>query len=239
MNLPRAIAFQLAFWIWSALINLAWLPSLLMSPLATVRGQTIWAKGVMMLLEVLVGIRYEIRGRNNIPAGPVLIAAKHQSAWDTMIFHIIANDPAVVMKAELLKIPIYGWYCRHSRMIPIDRDTGSKAIRAMVDAAKAAAAEGRPIIIFPQGTRVAPGVEAPYLPGIAALYRQLGIPVVPVALNSGIFWSRQSIRRKPGTIVLEYLPVIEPGLNRKDFMARLEAAIEPASTRLAETARQT
>ncbi|MCX8231075.1 MAG: lysophospholipid acyltransferase family protein [Alphaproteobacteria bacterium] len=239
MNLPRAIAFQLAFWIWSALINLAWLPSLLMSPLATVRGQTIWAKGVMMLLGVLVGIRYEIRGRNNIPAGPVLIAAKHQSAWDTMIFHIIANDPAVVMKAELLKIPIYGWYCRHSRMIPIDRDTGSKAIRAMVDAAKAAAAEARPIIIFPQGTRVAPGVEAPYLPGIAALYRQLGIPVVPVALNSGVFWSRQSIRRKPGTIVLEYLPVIEPGLNRKDFMARLEAAIEPASTRLAETARQT
>jgi 1-acyl-sn-glycerol-3-phosphate acyltransferase len=239
VNLPRAIAFQLAFWAWSALINLAWLPSLLMSPLATVRGQTIWAKGVMMLLGVLVGIRYEIRGRNNIPAGPVLIAAKHQSAWDTMIFHIIANDPAVVMKAELLKIPIYGWYCRHSRMIPIDRDTGSKAIRAMVDAAKAAAAEARPIIIFPQGTRVAPGVEAPYLPGIGALYRQLGIPVVPVALNSGVFWSRQSIRRKPGTIVLEYLPVIEPGLNRKDFMARLEAAIEPASTRLVETARQT
>ena len=239
MNLLRAVAFQLAFWIWSALINLAWLPSLMMSPLATVRGQTIWAKGVMMLLGVLVGIRYEIRGRNNIPAGPVLIAAKHQSAWDTIIFHIIANDPAVVMKAELLKIPIYGWYCRHSRMIPIDRDTGSKAIRAMVDAAKAAAAEARPIIIFPQGTRVAPGVEAPYLPGIAALYRQLGIPVVPVALNSGVFWSRQSIRRRPGTIVLEYLPVIEPGLSRKDFMARLEAAIEPASTRLAETARQT
>jgi 1-acyl-sn-glycerol-3-phosphate acyltransferase len=239
VNLPRAITFQLAFWIWSAAVNLAWLPSLLMSPLATVRGQTIWAKGVMMLLGVLVGIRYEIRGRNNIPAGPVLIAAKHQSAWDTMIFHIIANDPAVVMKAELLKIPIYGWYCRHSRMIPIDRDTGSKAIRAMVDAAKAAVAEARPIIIFPQGTRVAPGVEAPYLPGIAALYRQLSIPVVPVALNSGVFWSRQSIRRKPGTIVLEYLPVIEPGLNRKDFMAQLEAAIEPASTRLAETASQT
>lgn len=238
MNLLRAVAFQVAFWIWSAVINLAWLPSLLMSPSATVRGQTIWAKGVMVLLRVLVGIRYELRGRDNIPAGPVLIAAKHQSAWDTMIFHIIAHDPAIVMKAELLKIPIYGWYCRHSRMIPIDRDTGSKAIRAMVDAAKAAAAEARPIIIFPQGTRVAPGAEAPYLPGIAALYRQLGIPVVPVALNSGVFWPRHSIRRKPGTIVLEYLPIIEPGLNRREFMARLEAAIEPASAHLAETARQ-
>lgn len=236
MNLARATALQLAFWTWSALINLAWLPSLLMSPLATVRGQTIWAKGVMLLLKMLVGIRYEIRGRDNIPAGPVLIAAKHQSAWDTMIFHIIANDPAVVMKAELLKIPVYGWYCRHSRMIPIDRNTGSKAVRVMVDAAKTAAAAARPIVIFPQGTRVAPGTEAPYLPGIAALYRQLGIPVVPVALNSGVFWPRGSIQRKPGTIVLEYLPVIEPGLTRKDFMARLETAIETASTRLAETA---
>jgi 1-acyl-sn-glycerol-3-phosphate acyltransferase len=238
VNLLRAVAFQFAFWVWSAAINLAWLPSLLMSPLATVRGQTIWARGVMVLLRLLVGIRYELRGRDNIPAGPMLIAAKHQSAWDTMIFHIIAHDPAIVMKAELLKIPVYGWYCRHSRMIPIDRDTGSQAIRAMVDSAKAAAAKARPIIIFPQGTRVAPGVEAPYLPGVAALYRQLGIPVVPVALNSGVFWPRHSIRRKPGTIVLEYLPIIEPGLNRRDFMARLETTIEPASARLAETARR-
>jgi 1-acyl-sn-glycerol-3-phosphate acyltransferase len=237
MNLIRALAFQLAFWVWSAAINLAWLPSLLMSPLATVRGQTIWAQGVMLLLRAVVGIRYELRGLENIPVGAVLIAAKHQSAWDTMIFHISARDPAIVMKAELLKIPIYGWYCRHSRMIPIDRDTGSQAIRTMVDAAKAAAAAARPIIIFPQGTRVAPGDEAPYLPGVAALYRQLGIPVVPVALNSGIFWPRHSMRRKPGKIVLEYLPPIEPGLNRKDFMARLEASIEPASVRLAEAAR--
>ena len=235
MILVRALAFQIAFWIWSATINLAWLPSLLMSPMATVRGQTIWAKGVMVLLRLLAGVRYEIRGREHIPPGPVIIAAKHQSAWDTMIFHIIAHDPAIVMKAELLHIPIYGWYCRHSRMIPIDRDTGSKAIRTMVDAAKAAAAEERPIVIFPQGTRVAPEATAPYLPGIAALYRQLGVPVVPVALNSGVFWPRRSIRRKPGTIVLEYLPPIEPGLKRKEFMARLEGAIEPAARRLAET----
>jgi len=237
MSLLRGFAFQVAFWIWSIVINLAWLPSLLMPPMATVRGQTIWAYGVMVLLRVIAGIRYEIRGRENIPPGPVLIAAKHQSAWDTMIFHIIARDPAIVMKAELLKIPVYGWYCRHSRMIPIDRGTGSAAIRTMIDAAKAAATANRPIVIFPQGTRVAPGTSAPYLPGIAALYRQLGIPVVPVALNSGIAWPRHSIRRTPGTIVLEYLPPIAPGLNRKDFMAKLEQAIEPASNRLAETAR--
>lgn len=228
----RAVAFQIAFWVWSAAINLAWIPSLAMSPQATVRGQTYWAKGVMWLLRVIVGTRYEVRGRDNIPPGAVLIASKHQSAWDTMIWHIIARDPAIVMKAELLHIPVYGWYCRHSRMIPIDRDTGSKAIRAMVDAAKAAAAEERPIVIFPQGTRVAPGADAPYLPGVAALYRQLGIPVVPVALNSGVFWPRRSIRRRPGTIVLEYLPPIEPGLTRKDFMARLEAVIERNSARL-------
>ena len=232
MSLLRALLFQFAFWVWSAAINLAWIPSLTMSPLATVRGQTYWAIGVMWLLRVICGIRYEIRGRENIPAGPVLIAAKHQSAWDTIVWHIIAHDPAIVMKAELLKIPVYGWYCRHSRMIPIDRDTGSKAIRVMVDAAKAAAAAERPIVIFPQGTRVAPGVQAPYLPGVAALYRQLGIPVVPVALNSGVFWPRRSIRRKPGTIVLEYLPAIEPGLDRKAFMARLEEVTERESARL-------
>ncbi len=236
MTVLRSILFQVSFWIWSAAINLAWIPSLAMSPLATVRGQTYWAIGVMWLLRVICGIRYEIRGRENIPDGPVLIAAKHQSAWDTIIWHIIAHDPAIVMKAELLKIPVYGWYCRHSRMIPIDRDTGSKAIRVMVDAAKAAAAAERPIVIFPQGTRVAPGAQAPYLPGVAALYRQLGIPVVPVALNSGVFWPRRSMRRKPGTIVLEYLPAIEPGLNRKDFMARLEEVTDRESDRLVSEA---
>ncbi len=236
MSVLRALLFQIAFWVWSAAINLAWIPSLAMSPLATVRGQTYWAYGVMWLLRTICGIRYEIRGRENIPAGPILIAAKHQSAWDTIVWHIIAHDPAIVMKAELLKIPIYGWYCRHSRMIPIDRDTGSKAIRVMVDAAKAAAAAERPIVIFPQGTRVAPGVQAPYLPGVAALYRQLGIPVVPVALNSGVFWPRRSIRRKPGTIVLEYLPAIEPGLDRKAFMVRLEEVTERESARLAAEA---
>ena len=232
MSLLRALLFQFAFWVWSAAINLAWIPSLTMSPLATVRGQTYWAIGVMWLLRVICGIRYEIRGRENIPAGPVLIAAKHQSLWDTTIIFHLFGRPAVVMKQELQRIPIYGWYCRHSRMIPIDRDTGSKAIRVMVDAAKAAAAAERPIVIFPQGTRVAPGVQAPYLPGVAALYRQLGIPVVPVALNSGVFWPRRSIRRKPGTIVLEYLPAIEPGLDRKAFMARLEEVTERESARL-------
>lgn len=233
MILPRSLAFQAAFWAWSVAINLAWIPALLLPPAATVLGQRIWAKGVMALLRGVAGIRYEIRGRERIPEGPVLIAAKHQSAWDTMIFHIIVEDPAIVMKRELLNIPVYGWYCRKSRMIPIDRKGGGAALRSMIDAAQAAAREARPIVIFPQGTRVAPGADAPYLPGVAALYRQLGIPVVPAALNSGHFWPRGSLRRRPGTIVFEYLPPIEPGLDRKTFMTRLEGAIEGGTARLA------
>ena len=228
----RSILFHIAFWVWSAVINLAWLPSLLMPPLATVRGQTWWAMGVMWLLRVIAGTRIDIRGRERIPPGAVLMAAKHQSAWDTIIFHIITHDPAIVMKRELLHIPIYGWYCRHSRMIPVDRAAGSKALRDMVEAAQAAKAAARPIIIFPQGTRIAPGVAAPYLPGVAALYNQLEIPCVPIALNSGLFWPRRGFLRRPGTIVLEFLEPIPAGLQRRAFMVALEDRIEAGTARL-------
>jgi len=228
----RSLLFHVAFWVWSAAINLAWLPSLLMAPLATVRGQTLWARGVIWLLRVIVGTRIAIRGTERIPPGAVLMAAKHQSAWDTIIFHIITRDPAIVMKRELLNIPIYGWYCRHSRMIPVDREAGSKALRGMVAAAEAARSTARPIVIFPQGIRIAPGAPAPYLPGVAALYNQLGIPCVPIALNSGLFWPRRAFLRRPGTIVLEFLDPIPVGLQRRAFMAALEQRIEAATARL-------
>lgn len=232
MRTVRSILFQFAFWLWSAAINLAWLPSLLMAPMATVRGQTVWALGVMWLLRVIAGTRIEIRGKDRIPPGPVLMAAKHQSAWDTIIFHIITRDPAIVMKRELLRIPIYGWYCVHSRMIPVDREAGAKSLRTMVAAAEAAKAAARPIVIFPQGTRIAVGASAPYLPGVAALYNQLEIPCVPIALNSGLFWPRRSFLRRPGTIVLEFLDPIPAGLQRRAFLAMLEERIETATARL-------
>jgi len=234
----RSVLFQVAFWLWSVVMNLAWLPALLLPPRATVIGQTVWAKGVMTLLRWIVGTRVEIRGRTHLPSGPVIVASKHQSAWDTIIFHIVTDDPAIVMKRELMWIPVYGWYCLKTRMIAIDRGSGPKALRGLIGAAETAVKSGRPIVIFPQGTRVAPGTKAPYLPGAAALYNKLQVPVVPVALNSGVFWPRRSWRRRQGTIVLEFLPAIPPGLDRRFFARRLEDTLERESQRLVDEARR-
>lgn len=233
MSAPRSLLFNLAFFGWTALALAVSTPLLALPPLATVRAQTLWARGVLALMRWIVGIRVEIRGAP--PAAGALIAAKHQSAWDTLIWHLIVDDPAVVMKRELLAIPIYGAYCRKSRMIPVDRQGGATALRAMIEAGRAAIREGRPIIIFPQGTRAAPDLGTdvvPYQAGVAALYRGLDVAVVPVALNSGLYWPRRSFFRYPGRIVLEYLAPIAPGLDRRAFMAALEDAIETATVRL-------
>jgi 1-acyl-sn-glycerol-3-phosphate acyltransferase len=146
--------------------------------------------------------------------------------------HMLLHDPAVVLKKELLNIPVYGWYTRKTQMIAVDRTGGAKALKDMVAAAQRAAGQGRPIFIFPEGTRTAPGTEADYQPGVAALYKRLDLPVVPVALNSGLFWPRRSFLRKPGTIVVEFLPPIAAGMDRKAFMNVLRERIETATRRL-------
>lgn len=232
----RALLFNIWFWLWSAFMNVLFLPGLLLPRRAVMFGQRIWAMGLNAGLRVLVGLRWTVRGREHLLPGPAIIACKHQSMWDTIIWHIEVADPAVVMKKELLKIPVYGWYCRHTKQIPIDRAAGASALKQMLVHARAARDAGRHLIIFPQGTRTAPGTESPYLPGVAALYRDLGLPVVPVALNSGRFWGRNAFMKRPGTIVLEYLEPIPPGLSRKEFMDRLKDAIEPATTRLEQEA---
>ena len=228
----RSLIFNIAFYAWTAFMLVICTPVLALGRLATVHCQTFWAKGVLFLMRTLVGITLEVRGRENIGQTPVIVASKHQSAWDTLIWHVIVSDPAVVMKSELLWIPFYGWYSLKAGMIPIDRRGGAGALKSMVRAAKRAEGRKQPIIIFPQGTRTAPGTHTPYQPGVVAIYRGLGIPVVPVALNSGLFWPRRSLRRHPGTIVVEFLPRIAPGLEREDFLAELENSIETATTRL-------
>ena len=232
MIVIRSLAFNTAFYLWTAFMAILWLPALLGPARWTVSGQTLWARGVMGMLRVLAGTRFEIRGGENLPDGPALIASKHQSAWDTIIYHMVLHDPAVIMKQELMWIPVYGWYAKKARMIPINRKGGSSAARGMIRNAKAAVKEGRPIVIFPEGTRVTPGLRAPYRPGIGGLYSQLGVPVIPVALNSGLFWPRRKFIRRPGTIVLEFLSPIAPGLNRADFIAALESRLEPATDAL-------
>jgi 1-acyl-sn-glycerol-3-phosphate acyltransferase len=192
---------------------------------------------VVTLMRLVAGIRLEVRGRENIPGGAAaprgsIVASKHQSAFDTLVYHLLLDDPAVVLKKELLSIPVYGWYCRKTAMIAVDRKGGAAALKRMMAAARAAVARGRPILIFPEGTRTAPGVETSYQPGVAGLYKGLAVPVVPVALNSGLFWPRRSLRMCPGALVVEFLEPIPPGLPRGEFMERLHGSIESAARRL-------
>lgn len=228
----RSIVFNLAFYAWTAFMLVVCMPILAFDRLVTVRCQTFWAKGVLWLMRCVVGITLDVRGRENLGEPPIIVASKHQSAWDTLIWHVIVDDPAVVMKRELLWIPFYGWYSLKAGMIPIDRKGGAAALRSMLWSARRAKERGQPIIIFPQGTRTAPGTHVPYQPGVVAIYRGLEMPVVPAALNSGLFWPRRSLRRNPGTIVVEFLPRVMPGLERGPFLAELEERIESATGRL-------
>jgi 1-acyl-sn-glycerol-3-phosphate acyltransferase len=232
VTILRSALFNILFVLWTATLCFVWLPALLGPRIWTPRGQSIWARGVMAMLKSIARIDIEIRGRERLPAGAVVIASKHQSAWDTMIWHIIVDDPAIVMKKELLLIPLYGWFSKKAGMIPVDRKAGAAALRAMLRAADAAAARGRPIIIFPEGTRSAPGQRLPYQPGAMAFYRHLKLPVAPVALNSGLFWSKHSLLKRPGKIILEFLDPIGQGLAKEDFNAELESRIESATARL-------
>jgi len=236
MNFLRSLAFNVAFYLWTTIILLACLPLLLLPPRAIVKAHEIWTDGVILALRI-AGIRVEFRGFDRLPEAPYILASKHQSALDTLIFHKMVDNPAAVLKRELTWIPLYGWYVRRVGTIEIDRKGRDKAIRHMFRKATRLRDAGRVFLIFPEGTRTAPGVRKPYLPGVAGLYRQLRIPVVPVALNSGCFWPRRTFRRFPGTVVIEALPAIEPGLDRKAFMDRLSTDIETASDRLLDEAR--
>lgn len=233
MTALRSLLFNLCFFALTGALAIASVPLLLADRHALRRMGAFWARATLFLLRIIVGARLELRGAPL--AGGRIVAAKHQSALDTMLFYLLADDPAYVMKEELMAIPIYGRLSRHQRMIVVDRKGGGAALKRMLRESETAIAEGRQIVIFPQGTRTAPGVDAtaaPYQPGIAALYQSLKRPVTPVALNSGIVWGRRAFNKRPGTIVVEILPEIPPGLARSAFMATLEDAIETTTRRL-------
>jgi len=202
-----------------------------MAALALHGDVTVW------LLRVICGTKMEVRGHEKLLPGPVIVAAKHQAAWDTFAIISLMRDPALVMKAELLSIPLYGRFCRKFELIPIQRELGPAALRQMVREARSRAAQNREIVIFPEGTRKTPGEAPDYKPGITFLYQDLKVPVCPLALNSGMFWPRHSLLRYPGTIVVEFLDPIPPGLSRQDFMEKLQSSIERASDRLCLEAR--
>lgn len=193
-----------------------------------------WQKGLVWLERHILKLTYRLVGWENVPQGACIIAAKHQSAFETYLLHILFFNPAILLKKEITQVPIWGLYAKASGMIPVDRKAGVKALILMKKIAQNAKKEGKKIVIFPEGTRVPPGQCRSYKSGVAILYEELGIPVIPVALNSGLFWPKKSYLKKSGTVTIEFLPAIEPGLPRAEFMQRLTNTIETASNKLLE-----
>lgn len=231
----RSFAFNIWFFGLTATALLLSIPILLAPRKASIGLGRIWAWLVVGGLRVLCGTKVELRGRVELLREPALVAIKHQSAWDTIFFYLACPDPAYVMKIELMRIPVYGWLAAKQGMIRVDRKGGAPALKRMMAEAEDALRLGRQILIFPQGTRVPPGAptaDHPYHPGIAGLYARLGVKCVPVALNSGVFWGKRRFVKRPGTIVVEILDPLEPGLARAAFMRELEARIETATARL-------
>ncbi len=233
----RSAAYQIAFLVWTAALGVSGLPLLLGSRRAVMRFGTFWSRGVLVLLRVICGLDYELRGRERLPEGPAIVAMKHQSAWEAIAMTVLFGDVASIVKREIAWIPFYGWYTMKAGSIAIDRGAGARTLKRMVADAARIKAQGRKITIFPEGTRGAVGETRPYLPGVAALYQYLDLPLVPVAVNSGLFWTRRSFLRRPGTVLVEILPAISPGLERHAMMERLRAEIESATARLVAEAR--
>ena len=232
----RSILFGILFYATTVLFLVFGLPLLVLPLKWAMAALKLHARTELWLLKHIVGLDFEVRGLDKLPEAPFLVASKHQSAWETFALTPLFSDPALFMKRELFWIPVHGWFSYKFGMIPVDRDKGAAALRRMLNVAKERIATGREIIMFPEGTRRPPGAPPEYKTGIALLYSGLGVPCVPVALNSGVFWARRSWTRKPGKIVVEILDPIPPGLPKVEFLSRLQEAIETASnTLLAET----
>lgn len=226
----RSLLFILLFALWTTCVGVVCLPVLAMTRPMGVAVARFWLKGGLVLLRAVCGLSYTVRGTP--PTGAALVVSKHQSTLETFAFRQILPDPAVVLKRELLRIPIFGWYLWKSGVIAIDRSAGVKALHQMVSAAKQAMAEERAVLMFPEGTRTAVGQPADYHSGVAMLYSALNCPVVPVALNTGVYWGRGQVGKRPGQAVIEFLDPIPAGLPRKEFMAVLQQRIEDATARL-------
>jgi 1-acyl-sn-glycerol-3-phosphate acyltransferase len=228
----RSIVFNLLFYLVLVVYLLAAIPTMLMPRQAILWVATFWAHTNLFLLRVVCDLKVEVVGLEKIPPGPIICAAKHQSTWETFALLTLFPDPTFILKRELMWIPFFGWYAWKARMVPVDRGKGSQALAAMSARAREEIRAGRQLIIFPEGTRRAAYAEPNYKFGVAFLYAELGVPCVPIALNSGLYWRRRSFLRYPGTVRVEILDPIPPGLDKQTFFRRLQEEIEPATARL-------
>jgi 1-acyl-sn-glycerol-3-phosphate acyltransferase len=237
MTLLRSALFFLWFALVTAVVAIGALPTLLLPRRAIVHCSRAWSRLTLWGLKAIAGLSWELRG--TVPESGVLIAAKHMSMWDTIALYLILFDPAVVLKKSLMMIPFYGWYAWKAGVISIDREGKASALRKMVAGARTMLADGRAILIFPEGHREPVGAAPDYKPGVAGLYGALGVACVPVALNSGLYWTGpMGFIKKPGRVVVEFLDPIAPGLKRAEFMRELETRIETATAKLVDEGRQ-
>jgi len=232
MTALRSLLFQIAFFSATTILCFLYIPLLALPRRWVVLAVLFWSHVVMFLLRVIVGLTWKVEGSEHLPKGGFLVASKHQSAWETIVYNIIFHDPALVMKQELSRLPLWGLYAKFAGHIAIDRQGGAATLRAMTIAARNALAQQRPVVIFPQGTRVAPGARGagvPYQPGVAALYSALNVPILPVALNSGLFWQRSPFSKKPGCITVQFLPPVPPHQDKRQVLADVAEKIETAT----------
>jgi 1-acyl-sn-glycerol-3-phosphate acyltransferase len=233
MTLLRSLAFHIAFY--GNLVGqmLFFLPVFFVLPERVCwRIVKNWARSSLWILHRVAGTRTVIGGQQNIPDGGAIVAAKHQSFWETFALIPELEKPAFILKKELMAIPVFGWYAKRMRMIPVDRSRRGAVLASLLDSVREAVDEGRHIVIFPEGTRVAPGTAPNYRPGVHFLYSELSLTILPVAVNSGLFWPKRAFRREPGTIRAEFLPPIGPGLEREPFLDRLRCEIEAGTMAL-------
>lgn len=238
MNVIRSALFNAIAGAWTVFLAFAYIPLYFAPRPVLHRAVRWWIHTLFFLQRSLLRLDFEFRGRDRLPAGACIIASAHQSAWDTIAFYALLEDPSFVLKKELYSVPLFGAYAAKCGMIAIDRKGGAGAVRRMLRAVADRLADGRPVVIFPGGTRSNPDEVADLKSGINALYRHCGVPVVPVSLNSGVFWGRRSFVKKPGVIVAEFGEPIPPGLSGDAFDERLAQAIRDGNRRLVAEARQ-
>lgn len=232
MAKARSLAFDVFLALWTtpfaALIAVFWM---LGRPRRLIRKATrVWARGALLGLKYVVGLRYVERGRKHVPSEPCLIVANHQSTWETFAFLVLFPDVAMVAKHELLRIPVFSWFLRHSPMIIVDREEGARALKYMVEQSRAALADGRSVLIFPEGSRKATLDTIAFHRGVELLYTRLGIPVLPVVVNSGNFWGANQPYKRSGTIVVSYLPPIPPNMPSAEFSRKAVAVLSAERT---------
>lgn len=230
----RSIIFNIAFYFWTLICGILFLPTIILPRFFVLKITKIWIYGVVLICDYGAGLHIKIIGETKWLTSPAIFAIKHQSSWETLIIYYLLKDPAIVLKRELLWIPFFGWYLQKMQMISLARSKKNRLqdLKKLLTAADKAITQNRPIVIFPEGTRSKPGEKTTYHSGIASLYLHLGIPVIPVAHNAGLFWPRRGFLKYPGSITLEILDPIQPGLSRQEFMNELENKIETKTNKL-------